>query len=90
MKSLILRYFHGIEVGVTKKLVKREDTAGWKKDYYKIILKLINHRKLKTVEFEKEELDDLLNDLTRVSQMNFVKRFFVRSFSLKGKLKELL
>lgn len=90
LKNAILLHFPGIGVEVVRKFTKREDTADWKKDYYKVTVKVTNYRKLRTVEVEKEELDDFLNELVEFSQMNFVKRLFVRSFSLKGKLKELL
>ncbi|MEM5801001.1 MAG: hypothetical protein QXD54_05530 [Candidatus Aenigmatarchaeota archaeon] len=90
LKNILLRSLPGIEVEVIRKLVKREDTAGWKKDYYKITLKIINHHKLRTIEIGKKEVEDFLDELIKFSQMNFIRRFFTRSFLIKGKLRELL
>jgi len=43
-KEILLIHGYPVDVEVVRRVVKREDTAGWKKDYFDILFRVKNHR----------------------------------------------
>lgn len=82
IKEILFRKYPHIEIQILRKSYKRDDTAKWKKDYYQISFLLINHRKGKSFEFNSNEAQLVLQEL---SSMNFISKFFSKS-----KLKNIL
>lgn len=79
-KSLLFRKFPHIEIIPENRILKREDTSGWKKDYYKNYFKLINHRKNKQIEISGDELETIYMDF---SSFNILKSLFSKSIIKK-------
>ena len=76
LKEILFTKFPYIEAKIERKTVKREDTAGWMREYYDISISLINHRKHKSIIIKADNLNSLIEELNRYS---FWKRIFVRS-----------
>jgi hypothetical protein len=62
-----------VEIQPLKENYKREDTPGWKKDYYRLSFKLTNYKKDREIVIDKEELKTLGQEL---SQATFLKKLF--------------
>ncbi len=75
LKKLLFAKFPYIEAKIERKTVKREDTAGWFKEYYEITISLINHKKNKTHSIKPSVLNTVLQKL---NSLNFWKRLFSR------------
>jgi hypothetical protein len=64
-----------IDIRPLKENYKREDTPGWKKDYYRLSFKLVNYKKDREIVINKEELKILGQEL---AQATFLKKIFSR------------
>jgi hypothetical protein len=64
-----------IDIRPLKENNKREDTPGWKKDYYRLSFKLVNYKKDREIVINKEELKILGQEL---AQASFWKKIFSR------------
>ena len=71
LKDLLFKKYPHVEIEVAKRIIKREDTSGWKKDYYEILFKFINHKKGKQFEVKSNKIDDLYKELC---QSNWIKK----------------
>ena len=76
LKDILFAKFPHIEAKIERKTVKREDTAGWMKEYYDLTISLINHKKHKTASIKPEDLSTLLQKL---SSLTLWKRIFAYS-----------
>ncbi len=79
LKDILFAKFPHIEAKIERKTVKREDTAGWMKEYYDISISLINHRKHKTHSIKPEDLSTVLQKL---NSLTLWKRIFKRPSDL--------
>lgn len=82
IKEILFQKYPHVELQVSPKIYKREDTAKWKKDYFNISFLLINHRKGKSFEFDSNESESILREL---SSINLINKIFSKS-----KLKNIL
>ncbi|MEW6657353.1 MAG: hypothetical protein AB1424_01705 [Thermodesulfobacteriota bacterium] len=64
-----------IDIHPVKENYKREDTPGWKKDYYRLSFKLVNYKKDREIVINKEELKILGQEL---AQASLIKKIFKR------------
>lgn len=65
-----------VKAEVIRKCVKREDTAGWKKDYYEVEVKLINYRNGKEFKIKREQKDLLRKLIDEIDGLSFWKKIF--------------
>ena len=79
LKEMLFTKFPYIEAKIERKTVKREDTAGWMKEYYDITISLINHKKCKTHSIKPKGLSTVLQKL---SSLTLWKRIFTRPSDL--------
>jgi len=64
-KEVLLTHGYPVDIEVVRKAVKREDTAGWKKDYFAIFFKVKNYRHHRERILTKEELKQLVEETAR-------------------------
>lgn len=64
-----------VDIRPVKENYKREDTPGWKKDYYRLSFKLVNYKKDREIVVNKEELKILGQEL---AQASVIKKLFRR------------
>jgi len=83
IKRKLLERRMPIEIQVKRVNTKREDTAGWKKDYYNISFIFTNHKTNKTLILDKNDSMVFLEELN--SGTSLIKRMFS-----KGKYKAFL
>jgi hypothetical protein len=62
-----------IDIRPIKENYKREDTPGWKKDYYRLAFKIVNYKKNREIVINKDELKILGQELT---QATLLKKIF--------------
>ena len=79
LKEILFAKFPHIEAKIERKTVKREDTAGWMKEYYDVSISLTNHKKHKTATIKPENLNAVLQSL---SEYSFWKKVFSRPANL--------
>ncbi len=73
LKEMLFAKFPHIEAKIERKTVKREDTAGWMKEYYDVSIFLTNHKKHKTATIKPKDLNAVLQSLNEYS---FWKKLF--------------
>lgn len=62
-----------VDIQPLKENYKRDDTPGWKKDYYRLSFKLVNYKKDREIVIDKNELKILGQEL---AQATFFKKLF--------------
>ena len=86
-KETLLIHGYPVDVEVVRKIVKREDTAGWKKDYFDILFRVKNYRYHREKTLTKDELKKLSEEA--VKRGNFLTRlFFHRNSAFSDILKK--
>jgi len=73
-KKTLLSEGYPVDVEVRRKNVRREDTAGWKRDYYELFFVVKNYRYHRERIIKKAELRKLIEEATR--KRNFITRLF--------------
>lgn len=76
VKDLLLKKLPHTDIEVIRTALKRDDTAGWMKDYYKISFIITNYKKQKSIEVSPEELYQIR---FKISEVNLFKRLIEKS-----------
>jgi hypothetical protein len=72
--QLLARKALPIRIEPVRENYKREDTPGWKKDYYKLSFRLTNYRKNQEISVGKEDLKILLREIDSSSWLQRILR----------------
>lgn len=75
VKNLLLTKLPHISLEVVRTALRRDDTAGWMKDYYRISFRITNHRNKKSIEVLPEELYQIKFE---ISESNLFRKLFRR------------
>lgn len=73
IRQKLLEKFPYITIEPVKELAKREDTAGWKKDYFNLFLKVKDYKAKKGKLLTKSDAREFLK---KINSAGFLKKFF--------------
>lgn len=76
LERVLYRKLPYVKAEVVRECIKREDTAGWKKDYYEVEVKLINYRNGKEFKIKCEQKDLLRKLIDEIDGLSFWKKIF--------------
>lgn len=78
IRNNLLKKSLPVSVDPFREIIRRDDTAGWKKDYYNLYLLVKNHKTGKEMRLSKQDAVHFLNDVNHVGNINIIRKIFYK------------